>query len=231
MIRKEYLAYKAYALLTPNSFRVQLLELTLTDSGGAPSRTVLAFIIEDADELGMRIGGVEVKGMLGAPASVYDPEAEITHALFQYLIGNGDWSLLLRRNVKVFKVGDTYIPVGYDFDFTGWVGAPYASANSDIGQTSIYERVYLGYAQTDAAVEPVLAYFKERRREILNMIRTAGLGEADGTTLDRFVTRFFSELNRLRGKPKLTLYDQLRGETASYIPSGEAVEHFRSMGR
>ena len=231
LVMKEYLAYKAYELLTPASFRTQLVRLKLMDINGAEAHTVLGFLIEETDEMAARNGGEEVEDMVGAPAGLYDPEAEATHALFQYLIGNGDWSLLLRRNVKVIKAGERYLPVGYDFDFTGWVGAPYASANTDIGQTSIYERVYLGYAQADTTLQKVLTRFQQQRRPILNLIRKSSLEEETRLLTERFAIRFFSQINRLRSDEQMTLYDQLRGEIAGVIPAGEPRENYRSTGR
>jgi len=231
LVMKEYLAYQAYQIITPNSFRTQLLHLTLVDENGGMEQVVTAFIIEANKEMATRIGGVEVEDGYGADADVYDAESEVTHALFQYLVGNGDWSLLLRKNVKIVKVGERQIPVGYDFDFTGWVGAPYATANSNIGQKSIYERIYLGYAQPDLVIDDVVLHFAKERRNVLKLIRESSLSYDALTATERFAARFFTRLNRLKSDREMTLYDQLRGETAMYIPMGEPVDSFRSMGR
>lgn len=231
LVLKEYLAYKAYEMITPFSYRTQLLKLSIKDVNGGPDHLVTAFLIEATDEMAARNGGTELENILGNTADYYDQEAEVTHALFQYLVGNGDWSLVLGRNVKVIQIGDRNIPVGYDFDFTGWVGAPYATANSNVGQKSIYERIYLGYAQTDQVIDEVAGKFQEQRRAILKLINGADLPSDSKVSTQRFAARFFSRLNRLNSDNEFTKYDQLRGETAMYIPIGEEVESFRSMGR
>ncbi|NJC26454.1 hypothetical protein [Neolewinella antarctica] len=231
LVLKEYLAYQAYALVTPTSFRTQLLELTIRDENGGSDRIVTAFLIENTDEMAERIGGEDTEVLLGAPAEHYAAEAEATHALFQFLIGNGDYSLLMRRNVKIVTIGDEKLPVGYDFDFAGWVDAHYASPNGDVGQTDLSERIYLGYAQSDDIMERATTKFRDKRREVLKLIRSSDLSYESRLELDHFATSFFSQLNRLKSDRDLTLYDQLRGEVASLIPMGEDASNFQSFGK
>lgn len=235
LITREYLAYQAYQLLTPFSFRTQLLKLTVIDADDPQSvpHVVTAFIIEDTDEMAHRNGAREAEELpVGQAAEIYAPEAEATHALFQYLVGNGDWSLLLQRNVKLLRTAtDEIVPVGYDFDFSGWVGAPYSTPSRDAGQESIYERVYLGYAQSDDVVAGIIAKFKEQRRPILKLINESDISYEGKQVTARFAARFFAAINRVSSSRDLTLYDQLRGETAAVIPAGEAAGSFQSMGR
>lgn len=233
LVMKEYLAYKAYNLITPHSFRVQLLEITYKDSNGQhEDRVVTAFVIESTDEMANRLGGEELEQALGQPAEAYDSRAEATHALFQYMVSNGDFSLPLARNLKVVKMADgSLIPVGYDFDFTGWVGAPYASPTSEVGQSSIYERVYLGYVQPDTLMREVAANFREQRNAIFNLIRRADLNELDKEVLSRFSGRFFQQLNKMTREDGTLLYDNLRGNSASIIPPGAEAGSFLTTGK
>jgi hypothetical protein len=233
LIMKEYLAYRAYQLLSPYSYRVQLLKITYVDSNGnRPDRTETAFLIEDTDEMAARLGGEELENALGQPAEAFDATAEATHALFQYLVGNGDWSLPLTRNLKVVKMADgKLIPVGYDFDFTGWVGAPYATPTSEVGQRSIYERVYLGYAQEDKVMRDIATSFRDQRKAVISLINSSDLNEVDQEILWRFVSRFYAKLNRMNNNDSLLLYDQLRGETAEVIPPGAEASSYQLMGK
>ena len=173
LVLKEYLAYRAYALLSPEAhFRAQLLRITYRDAAaGRPDRTEYAFLLEDPDEMAARSGGTEFGDSLGLTPDRYVAEAEARHALLQYLLGNGDWSLDLQRNVKLVELPDgQLVPVGYDFDFSGWVGAPYASPSREYGQQSIYQRVYLGYQQSDRTLGQVNQSFRNHRRELLRLI-------------------------------------------------------------
>jgi len=233
LIMKEYLAYRAYQILSPYSFRVQLVKITYVDANGnQPDRTATAFLIEDTDEMSARLGGEELDNAIGQPSEAFDPVAEASHALMQYLVGNGDWSLPLVRNLKVVKMTDgRLIPVGYDFDFTGWVGAPYATPTSEVGQRSIYERVYLGYVQDDKVMRQVATSFREQRKAVISLVNSSDLNEVDQEVLWRFVSRFYARLNRMNNNESMLLYNQLRGETAEVIPPGAEAASYRSIGK
>ena len=224
LLLKEYLAYRVYALLSPGAhFRAQLLRITYRDmANGERSRTEYAFLIEDTDEMAARAGGKELDNAIGRPAADFDAEAEATHALFQYFIGNADYSLPLQRNVKLIERTDgKLIPVGYDFDFSGWVGAPYASPSSDNGQQSIYERVYLGYQQSDRTLREVSHDFRQQRRQVLHTIGDFRLlPGTERQILQRWVGRFYDQLASMNSLAGDNLYLQLRGATAAIIPPG-----------
>ncbi|WP_157974510.1 hypothetical protein [Lewinella sp. IMCC34183] len=235
LLLKEYLAYRAYALLSPDAhYRTQLLRLTYRDAAGrTPDRTGYAFILEDTDEMAARNGGKEVDAPAGLTSERYDPVAEATHALFQYLIANGDWSLPLHRNVKVIADADgRLVPVGYDFDFSGWVGAPYASPAADVGQQSIFQRVYLGFDQSDRTLRGVNQSFRSNRRTLLRLIDDFTLIDVrERRVLQRFVQRFYDDLATMSSSTSVLMYDQLRGTTADIIPSGGRAADYGASSR
>ncbi len=234
LVLKEYLAYRVYNTLTPQSFRVQRVMITYADANGNyPDRTEEGFIIENTDEMAARLGGKEVDNALGLPADAYNPTAEATHALTQYLFSNGDFSMPMARNMKVVEMPTgELVPVGYDFDFSGWVGAPYASPTSEIGQQSIYHRIYQGYAQSDDVMRKVADRFKDKRRQVIDLIANFQyLPTEDRTIVQRFAARFFKELNQMNRNEAALLYDQLRDGVAEMIPSGGEADSFRSMGK
>lgn len=234
LVLKEYLAYRAYNMLSPWSFRVQWVEITYIDTNGKHDpRVEMGFIIEETDEMANRLGGKEVENAVGQPAGAFHPQAEVTQALVQYLVSNGDWSMPLARNIKVVEMPDgKLIPVGYDFDFSGWVGAPYASPTSEIGQQSIYQRIYQGYVQPDAIMREVATSFRDNRRAVLSLINNFyALPSEERVVVYRFASRFFKELNGMNMESSLPLYEQLRGDVAEVIPPGAREEFFRSMGR
>ncbi len=235
LLLREYLAYRAYALLSPEAhFRAQLLRLTYRDAAGEQSdRTGYAFVLEDSDEMAARAGGVEMEDSVGLDADRFEPVAEATHALLQYLIGNADYSLTLNRNVKLVERPDgSLVPVGYDFDFSGWVGAPYASPSREKGQESIYQRVYLGFGQSDRTLRQVSHEFRRHRRELLGLIGDFDLLPArDRQIITRFVHRFYDDMATMGSNTGILLYDQLRGATASIIPPGGKPHQYRSSSR
>lgn len=127
-ILKEYLTYRLYNLLTPNSFKVLLIKLSIEDvHNSQKSYTRYAFIIENKDEIATRLNGtINDNGAL-MPKTIAIEAAKM-NALFQYMIGNEDWETVPLRNIKVVTHSSTKknIVVPYDFDFAGIVDVDYA---------------------------------------------------------------------------------------------------------
>ncbi|MFK8008525.1 MAG: hypothetical protein AB8H03_19355 [Saprospiraceae bacterium] len=163
VVLKEYLAYKYYNSITDNSFRVQLLKINYVDSKTGIIRQHFGFIIEDFALLRDRVGAEKCKNPLGISKEEVNREEYKKLALFQYMIGNSDWSLRQVRNVKIMILGGKYVVVPYDFDFAGLVLAPYARVNSDYGLTSLRERVYLGFEEDLEDIEAVKKRFRKRK--------------------------------------------------------------------
>ena len=122
---REYLIYKMYNVLTDTSFRVRLVEMTYVDTSRKKQHifTKYGFLIEPLKSLAARLHAVPVKSG-GVTMKMMEPEAMARVALFEYMIGNTDWSLAGKHNIKVLKVADVHqphgIPVPYDFDIRGW---------------------------------------------------------------------------------------------------------------
>lgn len=144
---KELLAYKMYSELSGYSFRVQLIAINYVDfEGRYPKLKRYGFLIEDTDEMAARLGGEECEDCLNVPSSDFVTATENEMAVFQYMIGNEDWSTTMVRNVKLVRMKEDgkVIPVPYDFDFSGMVDASYALPNSDYGLLDVKQRIFLG---------------------------------------------------------------------------------------
>lgn len=186
VVLKEYLAYKYYSSITENSFRVQLLKINYVDSKTGIIRQHYGFIIEDFALLRDRVGAQKCKNPLGIPKEEINREEYKKLALFQYMIGNSDWSLRQVRNVKIMLLNGKYVVVPYDFDFAGLVLAPYARVNSDYGLTSLRERVYLGFEEDLEDMGAVKKQFRRRKGRFKRK------------------TKYFSPLSKIHKKSVLT---------------------------
>ena len=69
----------------------------------------------------------------------------IQNALFQFLLGNTDFSTAYQHNGKLLYVNKEIIPLPYDFDMTGWVNPSYATVNTTLGISSVQDRIYRGF--------------------------------------------------------------------------------------
>ena len=72
-------------------------------------------------------------------------------AVFQYMIGNTDWSVPFLQNIKLITNDSTKAPVAvpYDFDHAGIVDADYAKPAPELELSSIRERLYRGFCVKD----------------------------------------------------------------------------------
>ncbi len=173
LVMKEYLAYKLYNELTENSFKVQLVKVTYFDSNGDFGKIKRwGILLENTDELAARIGGKECK-CVGLKPEDYYPSLEKIHSVFQYMIGNEDWSLETNRNVKLIRVqkNGKVIPVPYDFDFSGLVDAPYAIPNSNHKLMSITDRAFLGNTCDSRELYATCSYFRSKKKALIKTVK------------------------------------------------------------
>lgn len=167
-IMEEYLVYKIYNLITKNSFKTCLANVTYEDSTGKQaSQTRLAFLIEDDDDLAKRLHSKYLKESLFRQNQV-DTLKMATVSVFQYLIGNTDWSVPFQHNIKMYiKKGKPAFPVPYDFDHAGIVNAHYAIPAEQLTEiTSVRHRLYRGFAYSPEIFQIVFDKFKTIKPEI-----------------------------------------------------------------
>ncbi|MCB0638758.1 MAG: hypothetical protein KDC54_19150 [Lewinella sp.] len=159
---REKMAYDLYALLTGEGYRTQLVNITYIDDDSDYQIQRLGIIIEDTDEMAEHLGGEECDECFGLQPEQFIPGNLEAFTLFQYLIGNTDWSVNLQRNLKIVTMPNgAYKAVPYDFDFAGLVNAEYAVPNPDLDQQEVKDRVWQGQfgasEQLDATASQILA--------------------------------------------------------------------------
>lgn len=198
----EYAAYRLYNLLTPASFRARLATIDYVDGDGRPFVTRIGFLIEDRDDVGRRIGQRPAATGDVAAIGALDPAAAARFALFQYMIGNLDWSMRAGprgegccHNSRLFGAGPTrLIPVPYDFDYSGLVDAPYA-VPPDGSPRSVRRRDYQGYCRHNAEARAAAADFRARRAALLAEIAaTPGLDARNQRKATAYLEQFFADI-------------------------------------
>ncbi len=193
LILQEYAVYRVFQLLTPASLATRLLRITFEDprSRGRPAPR-WAFVAEEPDRLAERLGGWVVTG--GKPRvsnlSVY--QAALL-GVFQYFVGNTDWSMSARHNIAIVTVADSDYAVPFDFDFTGVVGAPYAVPLTILPIKTVRERMWRGRCQSAAELEPILARFEALRDTITALYR--GIPGLEPRSVER-AKRYYDEFYR-----------------------------------
>ena len=197
---KEYLAYQLYNVLSPNSFQVTMVKLSYVDlQKSFPKTTRYAIIIEDTDEMCERVGGTEYEAFNPDSSSIAALD-ENRLALFQYMIGNEDWSIAMMKNVKSVQQADgTLIPVPYDFDFSGFVNASYARPNFEAhGHTSITQRAFLGLKTSEDVMRQNIDHYKNKKAELLKVIDDCKyLSKPARQDAIEYLESFYAEIDQL----------------------------------
>jgi AAA family ATP:ADP antiporter len=167
---KEYLAYRIYSELSSDSLRVRLARVTYRDSAGrlAPIERY-AFFTEHFESLARRRGAAVRPRQLFDPRTA-DPQEMAVFDLFQYAIGNTDWSVVEGHNaLLVEREASSATPVPFDFDFSGLVDAEYASVSPKLTITSVRQRVFRGICDPETDWEAAFAHFAARRERVLEL--------------------------------------------------------------
>ena len=198
-VLKEYLVYKMYNVLTEKSYRVQLLKINYIDSNNPKQKMErYAFMIEGTKEMSNRLGGRECEECRNPGSDLVAVKDENLMAVFQYMIGNEDWSLKLMRNVKIIQPldGGPLVPVPYDFDFSGLVNAPYALPNTDLNLTSVKDRALMGWPVDPRQMRVQISFFKLKRPQIEAVISEFKLlSRMDRNEMMTYINDFYSDLD------------------------------------
>ncbi len=171
----EYLAYRTLNIITPQCFRVRLVEITYEDINGEyDTRTKYAFLIEDEDAMGARNLATLEDANQFHPART-NGDFSVLVAMFNYMIANTDWSPVFFHNVKLMRTQDAqYLTVPYDFDFSGVVNARYATVDPSLGIRRSTQRLYRGFCREELVYESAVATFRDTRDEIAELYQNFG---------------------------------------------------------
>ena len=152
------------------------MKLNLQDSKGMKKPiTIYAFFIEDITDLAKRNDCREWKtGKIRSDAA--DRGQMTLLSIFEYMIGNTDWSVWNNHNIKLLaaKKDSTAkpLPVAYDFDNSGLVNADYAVPDPIMEIESVVERVYRGFPRTPEELGAAIQVFNSKKDKIYELINT-----------------------------------------------------------
>lgn len=196
-ILKEYLVYKLYNVISPQSFRVRLVNVDYIDTGkkGKDVET-WAFLIEPEGLLDERLGGSKIKSD-ELSQKYMEPDDMVRLTLFNYMVGNTDYSVTGRHNVKIMMPNDVTktlgVPIPYDFDYCGIVNATYAVPYEGLGIKSVKDRYYLGSCANKDVIPEILAEFVDKKEELIRVIEEFEyLPQRDRKDMVEYIEEFFN---------------------------------------
>jgi hypothetical protein len=198
LIRKEYLCYQFYEVLTPYFFRTRLANLELTETSKKKARKydLLTFFVEDNSMVARRSEG-KIMETKGTSPALFDEKQSVRNDFFQYMIGNADWSAVFQHNSNTMRVRGKYIPLSYDFDMAGFVNAHYAQENPPtLGTGDPRERVYRGFCKTKTAMEEIRKEFLGKKDAVHALIdqESSNFSAYDLNDMHRYIAEFFDIL-------------------------------------
>jgi hypothetical protein len=195
---REWLVYKIYNLVTPISFRARLVRIELKDPKNKKQPAPFyGFLIEDDKNMALRNKAIVVEQKLRPEETKQD--VFLTMAVFQYLVGNTDWSVQYLQNIKLLKTESfpQLITVPYDFDHSGIVSAPYAHPAEELLMRSVQERRYRGYCIRDMKVfEKPILLFNKLKKDIYNLYtKNDLLDEKYIKSVTKYLDEFYTTIN------------------------------------
>jgi hypothetical protein len=192
-VLQELQLYRIYQLLTPMSHRVRLLRVTYADSGSGKTEAVrYGFLLEDPDQMAARLGG-RLTRLKGAGIGDFEQESLALTYLFQYLIGNTDFSFNQLHNGEIVALPDgRNLPVAYDFDFSGAVNARYATPDPSVRIRRVRDRKFRGYCQMNAEFAKALPIFQQKKDAIYALYADE-VGRLMDPTVVRETLDYFNE--------------------------------------
>lgn len=172
----EYSAYRLFNILSPVGFRARLASIDYAEPDGRRPTHRFGYFIEDLDDVAHRNGLADAKVGIKIPSAQLDPRYAARVALFEYMVSNIDWSMHAGppgdeccHNIRLLTAvagRPPYIPVAYDFDYSGLVDAPYAVPPEGIRAANVRQRVYRGYCRDNGEALIAAAEFRAKRPEL-----------------------------------------------------------------
>jgi len=201
-LMKEYLCYKLFNVLTDLSFRARLLQIDYinTYKNKKPLRSY-GFLIEPLGLLTERTHSVEVESLkLGQKSMTHETMNRM--AIFNYMIGNTDWSVPNQHNCKIISPLKSETPglgviVPYDFDYSGLVNAEYAVPSDKLSIKTVTERVYIGLCRSEEEILHALKEFVDKKEQFYKVINDFPyLSERTKKEMTRYLDQFYSEIDK-----------------------------------
>lgn len=200
----EYSVYKMYNLLTPHSFLVRLANIDYLGPDGRPIVSRIGYFLEDLSDVAKRNGMKQTHAPNVIPATDLSGPDAARYALLQDMVANHDWSMRAGpagkeccHNAELIGPlgpGST-VPIPYDFDFSGFVDAPYATPPDELHLASVRQRVYRGYCLHNNDVLAAARQMREARPQLMAAITsTPGMQPDTASKAIAFLDGFFADI-------------------------------------
>jgi hypothetical protein len=119
-------------------------------------------------------------------------------SVFQYMVGNTDYSMLKGEgeeacchNLRLLDKGEGYIPVPYDFDFAGLINATYAAPAESLGIRGVTQRLYRGFCGGNNQLPDNLALVQTNKSILYATLDGERVNDRTVKKMHRYLDRFY----------------------------------------
>ena len=200
-VLREYLIYKLFNVLTDNSLRVRLMRITFINT--AKERKPLiqyGFAIEPIKLFEKRTHSKEIVNKV--TQKNIKPEMMDRFAIFNYMIGNTDWSVPANHNTLVLSQPGSADPdlgliVPFDFDYAGLVNAEYAVPFETLPIKTVRDRLYLGICRSEETFTNALKEFSDKKEAFIKVINDFPyLNSRSKKDIINYLVGFYSDFDK-----------------------------------
>jgi len=188
-----------YQIISPFSHNVRLCEITYIDLDKTKkSFTKIAFLIERIKDVAERNNMVVYKDSI--PHQDFCNRKELDKlTFFQYLIGNLDWEIALRHNIKLIAPVDGGFPIAvpYDFDYSGLINTTYAAPPEGFGsQKSVRIRSFRLFCRFNDGYSTSLDFYQIIKPDLFTLVRSSNyLTERNKNSINKYIENFYDILD------------------------------------
>lgn len=218
---KEFLTYRIYNLITDYSFRVKPMQVEYVDNlDNDKTITRFSFFIEDIDDVAKRLDLVKLE-IPDVPYPNLDNLQTSYFSLFQYMIGNLDWSATSGpkkgeccHNGRLIGKSAEDVPkyvIPYDFDSTGLVNTHYAAAPDGLRVSNIRQRMYRGFCTLNDTLPQAVERFNQQKPAIMALFnKSTQLSDSTRSKAIAYLDDFYQIINNPKDFAK-EITDKCRG--------------------
>jgi hypothetical protein len=196
-LQKEYIVYKMYQKVSPYSFKVRLCHITYINANKPTQQSShYGFLIERLKDVAKRNDMSVFKDSI-RNRTVLNKDNLDKLTLFEFLIGNLDWSIAKGHNMKLIvgKKGSLPLAVPYDFDYSGLVDIPYAVPPGGSGISDVKTRVFTGFCRRDG-YDTTVEFYKSIREDLYKEVNSANfLSGKTINNMNKYLRSFYKILD------------------------------------
>ena len=192
------MTYKLYEVVSPKSFKSRLCEITYIDLDKS-NRTItkVGILIENIKDVAKRNDMVVYKDSIKHQDFCNRTELDKL-MMFQFMIGNLDWAIEHRHNIKLISPRERGLPIAvpYDFDHAGIIYTSYAAPPESANLSSVRLRLFRGLCRSNYGYDKTLDLYQKLKPDFFELIKKEPyLSDKSKKSMKKYLESFYDILD------------------------------------